>query len=452
MKPVDEMRTFFQNATLSTNPARDEAVLAEALGAAGLALNKRPVRGGSRIWRLTMRSPIAKLAVAAALILACFGALHLWRGTESGVALADVLAQVQHITAYMYQMSMTISGKSPTGTPMNQTMEATVLFAQDAGMRMTMGAVDPNSGKTSSSETYMLPQEKAVISIMPEQKMYLRMELDDTLLARSRQQNNDPGAMLQQILNCKYESLGRSRIDGATVEGFRTTDPNYLGGMMGAVDVKIWVDVRTQLPVRSEMDMQIGEMQVHGIVHDFQWDYPVDATTFKPVIPADYTAMPGGTIKTPAINEEAAIEGLKLLADRTGRYPEKLDYVTLMSQLTKIADGNDPSRSQDEASLRKLLESGASKEEVLKQITVNTAKKTLDAMMPVQGVVMFYTTLVKDKKEPAYYGNIVQPGDIAQVLLRWKTADDKYRVIFADLHADTVTAEQLVQLEAALPK
>jgi hypothetical protein len=60
--------------------------------------------------------------------------------------------------------------------------------------------------------------------------------------------------------------------------------------------------------------------------------------------------------------------------------------------------------------------------------------------------------LVQEQKDPAYYGEIATPGDIAQVLLRWKTADGEYRVVFADLHAETVTAEQLAQLEAALPE
>ena len=401
---------------------------------------------------MTMRNPITKLAAAAIIVVAGIAGITMWKHTGSGIVLANVLAQVQQVTAYMYQMTMTMTGKGPTGIPMNQTMEASILFAQEGGMKMTMGAADPNGGKISQSETYMLPQEKAIISIMPEQKMYMRMELDDTLLARSRQQNNDPGAMLQQILNCKYESLGRSRIDGVTVEGFRTTDPNYLGGMMGSVNVKIWVDVKTQLPVRSEIDMQIGEMQVHGVVHDFQWDYPVDATTFKPAIPADYTAMPGGTIKAPAINEETAIEGLKLLGDRTGRYPEKLDYATLMSQLTKITDANDPSRGEDQAALRKLIEGGASKEEALKQIAATTTKRTMDVMMPVQGIVMFYMTLVTDKKEPVYYGNVVTPKDADKVLLRWKLSENQYRVIFGGLHAETVDAATLAELEKTLPK
>jgi hypothetical protein len=60
--------------------------------------------------------------------------------------------------------------------------------------------------------------------------------------------------------------------------------------------------------------------------------------------------------------------------------------------------------------------------------------------------------LTQQKKEPVYYGKIAKPGDIAQVLLRWKTGENEYRVIFADLHAATVNADTLAQLEAGLPK
>jgi outer membrane lipoprotein-sorting protein len=399
-----------------------------------------------------MKSPITKLAVAAVITIAAITGVSMWRSTGSGVVLADVLAQVQQITAYMYQMTLTISGKGPTGQPMNQNMEATILFAQDNGMKLTMGTVDPNSGKIVGAETYLLPREKAIYSIMPEQKMYMRMDLDDTLLERERQQNNDPGEMLKQILACKYESLGRSRINGVEVEGFETTDPNYLGGVMGAVDVKIWIDVKTQLPVQSEMDMQMGEMKIHGLVHNFQWNYPVSADTFKPVIPADYTAMPGGPVKAPAMNEEGAIEGLKILADRTGRYPEKLDLASVMGQMAKIGDANSVSRSEDEAAAKKMFESGVSKEEAIKEITKNAAKKTLDIMLPVESTALFYMTLVKDKKDPMYYGNVVTPQDATQVLMRWKVSDNQYRVIFGNLSAQTVDAATLAELEKTLPK
>jgi hypothetical protein len=36
--------------------------------------------------------------------------------------------------------------------------------------------------------------------------------------------------------------------------------------------------------------------------------------------------------------------------------------------------------------------------------------------------------------------------------MRWKVSDNEYRVIYGDLHAETVTPEKLAELEAGLPK
>jgi hypothetical protein len=92
------------------------------------------------------------------------------------------------------------------------------------------------------------------------------------------------------------------------------------------------------------------------------------------------------------------------------------------------------------------------KEEMDKLPEEEKAKKIMDIMRPAQALGMFYMTLVQEKKEPAYYGDVVGPADADKVLLRWKISDNEYRVIFSDLQAETVTAEKLAELEAGLPK
>jgi len=44
------------------------------------------------------------------------------------------------------------------------------------------------------------------------------------------------------------------------------------------------------------------------------------------------------------------------------------------------------------------------------------------------------------------------PKDTDKVLMRWKVSGNEYRVIFGDLHAQTVTAEALTDLEKNLTK
>jgi len=416
---------------------REQNVRLRSAAQAGMGLHLR---------RLIMKSSMVKVAVAAAVVLVCVGGFFLVSGTRS-VALADVLAQVQQITAYMYQMTMTINGKAPTGQSMDQNVEASILIAQGFGMKSSTDMTEPKSGTTRHQEQYVLPKEKAIVMIMPNEKQYVRMDLNETLLEQIHKQTYDPGTMLKQILGCKYESLGRSTVDGVEVEGFQTTDPNYLGGMMGKADVKIWVDVKTRLPVRSEMDMQLEDMQVHGVVHSFQWNCPVTAAEFTPVIPADYTTLPGGPMKMPAMNEEGAIAGLKLFADLFERYPEKLDLMSLTSQMGKgFMSQRDKLKDSDNPALKQIFEGSKdlSKEEI--------TKKVMGIMMPIQGAGMFYMLLTQEKKDPAYYGNVVTPQDADKVLMRWKLSDNQYRVLFGSLHAETVSAETLAELEKDIPK
>lgn len=460
-----------------------------------------------------MRNPITKLIVAAVVLVACVAGIIIWTHTGSGIALADVLAQVQQAGAYAYQMTMTIKGKSPIGQDMNQKMEGNMLVAQDGRMKMTMDMPIPDGGKAPRTELYILPQEKTIISLIPDTKQYMRIELDDTLVEKIRKQNSDPSYMLEQILDCRYESLGRSVIDGVEVEGFHTSDPNYEGGIEGQVDVTIWVDVKTQLPVREETDTDVVGMRSHIVVHNFQWNYPVNDETFKPVIPADYTAMPGSGMKLPPMNEQGAIAGLKLCADQAGRYPEKLDFEAITSFVDKheekdtsipeltppppvpVEEGAEfinkenvkkimelPEEERDQKMkefLEKMKQNREKREQQWKewdeqykkwqeqtelrteqmnkrveQMEKRTGQidETMNKFMPIISTVTFYMTLVGEKKEPAYYGNVVTPQDADKVLMRWRISNKEYHIIFGDLHTETVSPEKLAQLEGAMLK
>jgi len=396
---------------------------------------------GLRLRRLIMKSSMVKVAVAAAVVLACVGGFFLVSGTKN-VALADVLVKVEQVQAFMYRMTLHMKG-AMQGMPAGGTdMKMTALIANDYGMRMDISMTDPTTGQAMDQQIYMLPAQKMMMMIMPGMKKYTRMSLDDSMFEKMKKQNNDPRMMIQQILACKYQELGKSVIDGVAVEGFQTTDPAYAGGAVEDVDVKVWVDVKTWLPVRVDMKIKMSEqMEMEGTLHDFQWDVPVSAAEFNPVLPADFTPGPGDGIKMPAMTEETAIAGLKLFADLTGKYPENLNMMTLMQTTT---GGFKDSQTPEAQKLRQAMEQAKTDEERIKAI--------VEPLMPIQMLGGFYGTLVQEKKEPAYYGKVVKPGDVAQVLLRWKMAENEYRVIFADLHAETVKADTLMKLEAALPK
>ena len=395
-----------------------------------------------------MKSSYFKMAIAASILAACGVGMLLFSGTQ-GVALADVLARIEQGGAYSYQMNMSTSmtGEGIPEQAQNQEIQGTILMVPDVGMKMTMEIhAGPEQLVQSSHEQYLLTQENRMLTMMHDKKMYMEMALNDQIVEKSRQQSYDPRMMVEQILECDYEELGRSRINGVEVEGFQTADPAYMGGVMGEVDVTLWVDAETWLPVQMDMtiDMEMpmptgGKMHMSGVMNGFQWDVPVEAKQFIPVIPDGYTSMTDGPIKMPEMDEATAIEGLRLYLKYTNRYPEDLSLMKLMGASGEIMKGETPAAE----ALKESLKDGDQK---------SRTQKMMDFMLPIQATGGFYMLLVQDQKDPAYYGDTVTPEMPNAVLLRWKVSEDEYRVIFADLKAETVSGTRLAELEGLHPQ
>jgi outer membrane lipoprotein-sorting protein len=292
------------------------------------ALNQGSIKKAKllSIWRTIMKTRITRIAAAAVIIIAVLTGLPFLGDNGTGIVLADVLEKVEQVRAFMYRTKMTTTGNLTTGMPSEEEIAVTV--SNEYGMKWEVDMSYPNIGKKLTQQLHVLPDQKMVITIMPETKQYMRMELTDDWLARMKKQNNDPREMIKQIMNYEYIELGKSVIDGVEVEGFQTTDPTYFGGTVEEGTSTLWVDVETWLPVRFEVDFKMGEQtSVHSVTYDYQWDIPVNASEFQPIIPEDFTAFTG--IKMPVNSEQAAIEGLRLFAEMSGRYPEKITPVGL---------------------------------------------------------------------------------------------------------------------------
>jgi hypothetical protein len=68
----------------------------------------------------------------------------------------------------------------------------------------------------------------------------------------------------------------------------------------------------------------------------------------------------------------------------------------------------------------------------------------------LSGVSNFYEYLLQQGRDVVYYGGGIDTKDNNAVLMHWKLPDDKYRVMFADLRTEEVTAEELVKLQARM--
>ena len=61
-----------------------------------------------------------------------------------------------------------------------------------------------------------------------------------------------------------------------------------------------------------------------------------------------------------------------------------------------------------------------------------------------------YQYLVEQGKEVTHYGRNTEPKNENAVLLQWKLSDGNYRVVFAGMREETVTAEKLIKLQAKM--
>jgi hypothetical protein len=128
-----------------------------------------------------MKSRITRFAVAAVIVVAVLAGLPFFTGNGSGVVLADVLQRVEQARAFIYKMKMTMTGVVIPGKPAGKTeMEGTITISNQYGMKMEMTTTDANTGKEQmNQQTYILPDQKVMIMVMPEQKKYTQMEFDD---------------------------------------------------------------------------------------------------------------------------------------------------------------------------------------------------------------------------------------------------------------------------------
>jgi len=299
-------------------------------------------------------------------------------------------------------------------------MEMVMYWSLAHGIRMDTYMMDGEI----AMNMYILPAEKMMIQLMPEQKKYMRMLLTDELLQKMEEEQNNPRYMIKQFMDYEYTELGPDVIDGIEVEGIETTDPKVWGGMVEEAVGRLWVDVATNLPVRMEMEMAMEDIETKMVMDQFQWGIELDPSLFEPVIPDDYELM--AEVEMPDAGGEKAVEGLRLFAEMTGgSYPSDMGLMTAMKEL-----------------------GGAMRQELGTEPNAMPSRETMEKMMKMQMVCVFYAQLVQEDKDPAYYGDKVTVEFGHAVLMRWKTADDEYRVIFGDLTIEDVSAEELAELES----
>jgi hypothetical protein len=385
------------------------------------------------IWRIIMKSRLARLAAAAVIVLAALLAVTFFNRT-SGLVWAEVVQRLGESKTVSYKITADIKGMQ--GTPEGYTTHMT----QDVLVSYEQGAVRIDSalqlpGGTRKSQTYVLFADRVAMTVLPDQKKYFKVTISDEQMQKMGEENGDPVTLLKALLEHNYTELGRKTIDGVTAWGIQVSDPKLgtkmgsfiSGGMFDQTTVQLWVDQKHERPIRiyATGSSRDGRASMEMVYDNFRWDIPIEPARLKPQIPEDYELVAQAKWEAGKEGEEI-IEVLRLFVEfAEGRYPASLKTVTVANALA-------PALKQ--------------------KLSTKPGKEMIARLMKVDMVGMMYTTLERDGKDPAYYGDRVSAATPQAVLFRWKIDDNRYRVVFGDLRTKDVSAEQLIQLEAASNK
>jgi hypothetical protein len=406
MKQRKSIKTFFRNATIRTNPARDRAILAEAIAAGGLKASRGPVQGKANIWRRTMRNPVTKLAIAAAVVLAVVVGIYGLGGSQP--AFADVVKPMLTAQTATYTLVCHMD--------QGRIIQGQVQFQEPGFTRRTAEFGNGFPGMIEITN----PVEGKTLELTPAQKSALVIDLKNpkpqSLESRAFQQFRELIQRAQGGAGGSIESLGRSQIGGRNVIGYRFTEDGQR--------ITIWADTRSLLPVQIERTMGDGTESASMVMTDIQFDVPLDPSLFSTAVPEGYTEQSMQQDDS-AASESDLVELLRFWSESAGgHFPSALDR-TMFKELGQIqeAQGLRPDKS--------------------KGLADPAVRAFLQGYLKVERCHTFVQSLPKEA-DWHYVGKDATFGDATKPIFWYRPSGSAtYRVIYADLSIRNMAFENL---------
>jgi len=289
------------------NPAHRESLRRQMLSVFNQTAQERTTPLGV-FRRSIMKSPITKIAAAAAVILiALVIGIHRFGGPvkTTGVAFADVVRPILTARTVTCKINIDAAQGQASGT-------FECMFAEPGRMRQEMlgeyiSIIDLQQGKL---VILMLEEKKAMVMEMENISDEYKDRSKANMFFEVRRQIQQA----QQSEDKSVEFLGEQEIDGQTAIGYHIQEPFF--------ETTIWADAKTLLPVRIETSMPtVMDQQITAVFTDFAFDVELDDSLFSLKVPEEY-AVETMQLDASRPQEEDLIEMLRLWAESTdGKFP-----------------------------------------------------------------------------------------------------------------------------------
>ena len=235
-----------------------------------------------KIGRTIMKSPITKLAAAAAIVIAVLIVISQFGGSGTSVVWAEVAQKVQASRGVIFR------GIDTTMDSQNSESDYIMNYLSSTHSRL-----DFYKGDQVTKTIYDDFNTNTVILVdhLPNHKSYVKMTFEN--IEQSSFLIN-PKSMVQKFLSCEHREIGQKIVEGMLCEGIETTDPTFDDSghdySTDSVIARIWVNVKTGYPAQLETKIVRNNSEIHigGIMDQFQWNVELDESMFEPEIPEDY--------------------------------------------------------------------------------------------------------------------------------------------------------------------
>lgn len=344
--------------------------------------------------RTIMRNTFTRIAAGIVVITVVLIGLH-FLGSPFGTTptFAQVIQPILNARTAMFDV---IVGEEQAGGPvihdmvMGSRIRRTLSMAQDV-----VSIIDLETGKILTLDSKK--KEAAYIDLKGLPSMPNYMETLRNLIAG-----------LQENPQFAVEELGEQEIQGQRVIGFCARHPK--------VDITIWADPRTALPVRIE---QVGG-QMKVICKNVQFDVQMDESLFSMEVPEGYK-LQQAQIDLQGSTEQDFIEGLRIRAEVFG-------------------DGWLP----DGVGVEDYLKQAPAMQKKFEELRLPDDKAT-ELGMKLQQHLLFIR-FFKGQGQWHYAGQGVKLGDGSKPIFWYQPKDSQtWRVIYGDLSVKDVAPENLPQ-------
>ncbi len=261
-------------------------------------MSKQQIRT-KKIWRIIMKSPITKIATAAAIIVAVSIGIH-FLGDGSSVAWSQVVEQISSHTKYKCRQRVVREQG-----PQVPTMQVYHLNLQQRRQEVEDGSIhiiDMRSENPITVELYP-DQKKAVVT---------------NILGFGPKEDPDIIEMVKRFEQQSTEKLGTKKLDGKTLQGFRHKPNEYN-------DFTVWVDPATKLPVEIELIHTKAGQTI--FMDQFEFDFELDESAFSTEVPEGYEVKTVVQDYRPVEQKEIPPEDLLAGLSHTAYTAEKLPWM-----------------------------------------------------------------------------------------------------------------------------